>query len=177
MPNEPSSPVPPIEPLPLVIAPRPLVAKPIPPLVPAERPMSLDDAAATLLAYLPPVMTELIDALCKEHGVKPAAYLLSYCRLAYERGEVATFVAEDDVRRADTGEAVTLVSRDAVECAFCHTPFTASRVGQRFCADPDDGSMSCGRKSTLETMHAGREQYLRRTRPEREAINRVAAPR
>jgi hypothetical protein len=137
----------------------------------------LDDATAVLLNYLPPTMVELIDALCKEHHTKPAAYVLSYCRLAYERGEVATVVAEDEIRRADTGEATSLVGREAAECAFCHAPFRASRVGQRFCADPDDGSMSCGRKSTLETMHAGRERYLRQTRPERDAINKVAAPR
>ena len=159
-------------------------AKPDGPLKPpravgyaAKPPITLDEAAAGLLPYLPPPMVELIDTLCKEHHTKPAAYLLAYCRLAYDRGETAAYVAEDDARRADTGEPASLFAGTESRCAYCNTLFKPSRIGQRFCPEPDDGTPGCGRRNTLETMHAGREAYLRKTRPERDVINRIAAPR
>ena len=142
-----------------------------------SRSVTLDEAATTLMNFLPPTMVELIHALCAEHRVKPAAYVLSYCRLAYERGEVATHIAEGDVRRVDTGEPTALFDQSEQVCAYCHKPFIVVRVGQRFCLDPDDGTPGCGRRNTLDTMHAGREAYLERTRPGRALINRVAAPR
>src|SRR5262245_4607018 len=60
------------------------------PAEPAPRgPVTLDDAARTLLGHVPPPMAELITDLCAEHHRQPAEYLLSYAHLAYERGETA----------------------------------------------------------------------------------------
>lgn len=139
--------------------------------------VSLADAAERLLRELPAPMVALIRENCVAHRVPPVAYLLTYCLLAYERGETSTPLALTDAQRVAEAEAPALPEQ--AECAWCRRPFRPAVPGQRYCPDPDDGTVSCGRQAALEQVRAARLRYLDQTRPadQREAVTRQAAPR
>lgn len=120
-----------------------------------QRPESLDEAADILLRHIPREQAELITDMCADNGNTPKDYLLAYIHLAHERGETATLVSEQ--LRDDAGRpAPTLAAPVAGQCEFCGATFTAARRGQRFCPDPADATVSCGRLATLRDLHAKR---------------------
>ena len=45
---------------------------------------------------------------------------------------------------------------DGSVCEQCGKPLVQPHRGQRFCPDPDDGRLSCGRLHSLAVLHAHR---------------------
>ena len=115
-------------------------------------PVTLDEASAVFMAHIRPEQAELIRVLGAETGFTPANYLLGYAKVAHERGETAAMYDERVRYDRDTAGPQTVVpDLDATgTCEQCAAIFTPSRVKQRFCPDPDDGTVSCGRAWTLE---------------------------
>ena len=113
-------------------------------------PTTLADAAAIFLRHLPVPMVELITEMCQTEHRQPAQYLLSYMKLAYDRGETSFFMPEDDLHVffAHAGQSAPTLAPTV--CEQCHATFAPTRLGQRFCPDPDDGSISCGRQNGLD---------------------------
>ncbi|HAM54107.1 MAG TPA: hypothetical protein DCQ64_01300 [Candidatus Rokubacteria bacterium] len=123
-----------------------------------DPPSHLDGAAEVFLAHLDAGHRDLIRDLCTDNVATPSDYLLTYIRLAYDRGEASSL--EPELRRAQDGEGMPRKGlRGEVPpgtCAFCGKTFEATRQGQKYCPDPDDGSAGCGRKATLRELHAHR---------------------
>ena len=136
--------------LPLDREPTPLIGRP----VPMPKP-TLDEAAEIMLKHLPTTLVEKLRELCREYQVSPAAYLLSYAKLADDRGELSINIAADD---RELGQApVPLPIAETAQCAYCKADFKPVRAGQRFCPEPDDWSVvSCGRKALLDELHKRR---------------------
>jgi hypothetical protein len=118
----------------------------------ARDPVTLDEASAVFMAHIRPEQAELIRVLGAETGFTPANYLLGYAKVAHERGETAAMYDERVRYDRDTAGPQTVVpDLDTTgTCEQCAAIFTPSRVKQRFCPDPDDGTVSCGRAWTLE---------------------------
>lgn len=135
-------------------------------------PLTLDAAAIVLLQHLPPQHVELIRELCVENERRPVDYLLSYVRLAFERGETAVHIGDDTMVEAASGAVAAAIPPAAsARCAHCGTEFVPARRGQQFCTDAH------GREASLGMIRQQRAAYLQRTRPERASVNAVAAPR
>ena len=141
----------------------------VPPAPASLAPTTLADAAVIFLRHLPEPMVDLITEMCQTEHRQPAQYLLSYMKLAYDRGETSFFMPEDDLHVffAHAGQsAPTLVP---TVCEQCHATFAPARLGQRFCPDPDDGSISCGRQHGLD--------IIWKTRPRQPSAARATAMR
>lgn len=134
-------------------------------------PLTPNAAAEVILSLLPESQRFLILDIAKDKGRTPLDFILSYCRLAEERGETSSLIAEEVVQEEPVRYTTTLQqqSSEYVVCAFdgCRKSFIPTRRGQRFCPDPEDGTMSCGRKATLQETHKRRPQAaLRRQSPQ-----------
>lgn len=129
--------------------------QPAPPPASVE---TLDAAAELFLRRLPEHQVELIRELAKDRSTTPAAFLLSYAKLAHERGETAVLIAEPDLESVKQPPPPAPGVVGAV-CAHCGKPFEPSRQGQRFCPEPVDG-LSCGRQALLAEIHMRRAQRL-----------------
>lgn len=118
--------------------------------------MTPDAAASLLVDCLDPVQAELIRRLCKEEGKRPIQYLLSYASLAYDHGNTAVAIPEDDPRVSGT-LAQGAVGR-SVLCGWCGKPFTATRAGQKFCPPTVDETvtLSCGKQAAMAQIKAQR---------------------
>lgn len=133
--------------------------------LPATNPMPTPAGAADMiLSLLPEAQRNLILDCAQEHGRPPLDFILSYCKLADERGETPTLVAEsvaedDDARLFPKSVGPSPIGQTA-RCEYepCGKTVTLTRRGQRFCPDPDDGTEGCGRKSTLAELHKRRPQ-------------------
>lgn len=125
-----------------------------PPSQPATT-MGLDAAAEVLLRHLPPALVEKLRELCREYQTSPAAYLLSYAKLADDRGELSVFLSPDD-RALGTPQELPPMPEIAA-CEYCKSPFKPSRTGQKYCPEPADWSqVSCGRKALIDELHRRR---------------------
>lgn len=133
----------------------------VPPVTPPAGPPSLAEAAEVLLNHLEPEHQQLVREFCVEFSRRPSDYLLSYARLAYDRRESQILVGRH-LLHEDTGPLALTPAEKVAKCEFCGQTFERSRVGQRFCPDPDDGSESCGRKQTQRESHERREARRRR---------------
>lgn len=123
----------------------------------ASPPSDLDGAATVFLAHLDVGHQDLIRDLCKEHGASPADYLLTYIRLAYDRGEASSL--EPELRRASDEATPRKTARGEIApgiCGFCGKTFEPTKPGQKYCPDPDDGTPGCGRQATLRALHEHR---------------------
>jgi len=120
------------------------------------REVTLEDAGEIFLAHIEPAQAALIRDLCREHARQPYEYVLSYVYLAHERGETATMVGETVLERQAPASGTAFT--DALVCEHCGKPLAASKRGQRFCPDPDDGTAGCGRQHELARLHAHRAQ-------------------
>mgnify|MGYP001603043151 CR=1 FL=1 len=122
---------------------------------------TLDQAAEVLLRHLPANLVEKLRELCREYQVSPAAYLLSYAKLADDRGELSINLAPDD---RELGNAPTpLPVPEIAQCAYCKADFKPARAGQKFCPEPEDWSVvSCGRQSLLDELHKRRPPEAQR---------------
>ena len=127
-----------------------LVGKPV--SLPAP---TLDEAAEVMLRHLPAALVEKLRELCSEYRVSPAAYLLSYAKLADDRGELSINLSSDD---RELGNApVPIPVPEIAQCAYCKADFKPVRVNQKFCPEPEDWSIaSCGRRALLEELHKKR---------------------
>ena len=125
------------------------------------KPVSLDAAAEVMLRHLPANLVEKLRELCREYQVSPAAYLLSYAKLADDRGELSINLAPDD---RELGNAPTpLPVPEIAQCAYCKADFKPTRAGQKFCPEPEDWSVvSCGRQSLLDELHKRRPPEAQR---------------
>ena len=112
--------------------------------------LNVDTACEVILQHIRPEQADLIRALCMEHGLRPSHYILSYCRLAHERGETSSMIDERVRYDRDTASAPTRTVLASGQCEYCGRPFAATRPSQRFCPDREDGLPSCGRLWTLE---------------------------
>lgn len=137
-----------------------LIGRNDPPAV-QQREVSLDAAAEVLLRHLPPSLVERLRDLCREYRTSPAAYLLSYAKIADDRGELGIFISPDDINLG-TALAPEQVAPSAT-CAHCKSPFTPTRAGQRYCPEPEDWSkLSCGRLALLDELHKKRPPEAQR---------------
>lgn len=126
-----------------------------PPSQPAAVTVTLDAAAEVLLTHLPPELVEKMRELCQEYQTSPAAYLLSYAKLANDRGELSVYLSPDD-RNLGTAIAQPPVPTTA-QCEFCKKTFKPERPGQKFCPEPEDwDQLSCGRQALLAELHKRR---------------------
>ena len=133
---------------------------------------TIDDAAVVFLRYLHPAQAELILAICEEEHRRPSQYLLGYAALAYDRGETAQFLAEDDHRAVDATARAFVGA--TLPCAWCNQPFIAARPGQKYCPDPAESAvMSCGKQATQAELHQRRP---RKAAPARQAAMRGVQP-
>mgnify|MGYP001565845511 CR=1 FL=1 len=139
----------------------------VPPAPPVRQPDTLTEAATVFLRHLPEPMVDLITDLCRTENRQPAQYLLSYMKLAYDRGETAFFMPEDDLTVYFAQPHQTAPTLAPTKCEQCSAVFAPTRLGQRFCPDPDDGSISCGRQHGLD--------IIWRTRPRVAGKQRQAA--
>lgn len=129
-----------------------------PPPIPSPRAVSLDDACEVILRVIDESQAALIRSLCQESRQSPSAYILSYIKLANERGETGVVTQEVMADRP-----VSLAPLESVAtCQFCGKPFVPARAGQRFCPDlADDGvTLSCGKRAHLEEVHGKRKREL-----------------
>lgn len=134
---------------------RGLTADPSP--SPERPPMELDRAADAFLCALPTAFRDLILDLCREEHRSPAQYLLSYCHLAYERGEVNVLL--DESTWNDAVGSVPGTPLEAPKCEHCGAEITGARRGQRYCFDRvDDPGASCGRQASLVAIQAKRRR-------------------
>src|SRR3990167_7877276 len=69
-----------------------------------DPPSHLDAAAEVFLAHLDAGHRDLIRDLCMENVATPSDFLLTYIRLAYDRGEASSL--EPELRRAQDGGGV-----------------------------------------------------------------------
>ena len=132
-----------------------LISKDAPSPPPSQPIMTLDAAAEVILRHLPVAMVEKIRELCREYQTSAAAYLISYAKLAEDRGELSVFLAPDD-RALGTAQELPPVPEKA-ECMYCKKAFKPDRVGQKFCPEPADWNVvSCGRAALLDELHRRR---------------------
>ena len=132
------------------------------PLVLAQKSApTLDEAAEVMLRHLPAALVEKLRELCSEYRVSPAAYLLSYAKLADDRGELSINLSSDD---RELGNApVPIPVPEIAQCAYCKADFKPTRVNQKFCPEPEDWSIaSCGRQALLEELHKRRPPEAQR---------------
>ena len=132
------------------------------PLVLAQKSApTLDEAAEVMLRHLPAALVEKLRELCSEYRVSPAAYLLSYAKLADDRGELSINLSSDD---RELGNApVPIPVPEIAQCAYCKADFKPARVNQKFCPEPEDWSIaSCGRRALLEELHKRRPPEAQR---------------
>ena len=122
---------------------------------------TLDEAAEVMLRHLPAALVEKLRELCSEYRVSPAAYLLSYAKLADDRGELSINLSSDD---RELGNApVPIPVPEIAQCAYCKADFKPARVNQKFCQEPEDWSIaSCGRRALLEELHKRRPPEAQR---------------
>ena len=135
------------------------------PGTPRPEPPTPAKAAEIILGLLPEGQRNLIVDVAQEHGRHPLDFILSYCKLADERGETATLIAEqvtdDEEQFKYTQGHVQSPTGQYVPCEYegCRKPFLMVKRGQKFCPDPEEGE-SCGRKAALEALHKRRPQTL-----------------
>ena len=142
--------------LPLDREPMPLVGRP----VPLPKP-TLDEAAEVLLQHLPTVLVEKLRELSREYRVSPAAYLLSYAKLADDRGELSINISSDDRELGNAPEQLPVP--ETAKCAQCGSTFKPARAGQKYCPEPEDWNVvSCGRKALLDELHKRRPPEAQR---------------
>ena len=139
------------------------------PAAPARPADTLAEAATIFLRHLPEPMVDLITDLCRTENRQPAQYLLSYMKLAYDRGETAFFMPEGDLAVYFAQPHQTAPMLVPTPCEQCRAVFMPTHLGQRFCPDPDDGSISCGRQHGLD--------IIWKTRPRVAGAQRQAAMR
>lgn len=119
---------------------------------------SIDIAAGVFLSYLEPEHRKFITELATETKRSPAAYIMSYIKLAHDRGETAIPVAE----AVDPSTQLPLAFANGIEaspilCEWCQRPFTPAQDGQRYCPTPEQGE-SCGRQASLAAVRAARNK-------------------
>jgi hypothetical protein len=124
-----------------------------------------EGAAHIILEMLPKEQRDLIVDCAAEHERPVLDFILSYCKMAEERGETALLIAEgmlddDTGRPATPGPKIVSPIGQIQPCDYCKKSFTVEKRGQKFCPDPDNGQPSCGRLSTLEELHRKRPQTL-----------------
>ena len=142
--------------VPLNNEPMPLVGRP----VPMPKP-TLDEAAEVLLRHLPTTLVEKLRELSREYQVSPAAYLLSYAKLADDRGELSINIAPDDRELGNAPEQLPVP--ETAKCAQCGSTFKPARAGQKYCPEPEDWNVvSCGRKALLDELHKRRPPEAQR---------------
>lgn len=117
---------------------------------------SVDIAAGVFLSYLEPDHRKFILDLANENGRSPAAYIMSYIKLAHDRGETAIPIAE----AVDPSTHRSFITPNNAEvdpplCEWCQRPFTPTQDGQRYCPPPAEGE-SCGRQASLAAVRAAR---------------------
>lgn len=135
---------------------------------PGPAPQSLADAADIIMAALPEHQRQLILDVAQERGRRPHDFILSYCKMADERGETPSLIAEQITDEED-GRPFAPATKfqspigQAAICAWepCGKAITISRRGQKYCPDPDDGTEGCGRKASLAEIHKRREEKTR----------------
>ena len=142
--------------VPLNNEPMPLVGRP----VPMPKP-TLDEAAEVLLRHLPTTLVEKLRELSREYQVSPAAYLLSYAKLADDRGELSINIAPDDRELGNAPAQLPVPETDT--CKQCGAAFKPARIGQKYCPEPEDWTIvSCGRKALLDELHKRRPPEAQR---------------
>lgn len=119
---------------------------------------SVDVAAGVFLSYLEPEHRQFIVELAEDTKRSPAAYIMSYIKLARDRGETAIPVAE----ALDPAASRPLALANGVEaspilCEWCQRPFLPVQEGQRYCPTPEQGE-SCGRQASLAAVRASRNK-------------------
>lgn len=119
---------------------------------------SVDVAAGVFLSYLEPEHRKFIVELAEETKRSPAAYIMSYIKLAHDRGETSIPVAE----ALDPTMQLPLALANGVDaptllCDWCQRPFTPAQDGQRYCPTPENGE-SCGRQASLAAVRAARNK-------------------
>lgn len=121
---------------------------------------SIEVAAHVFLSYLEPEHRKFIIDLAADAHRSPAAYIMSYIKLAHDRGETAIAVSEllDPSTTKPMG-TVPNVEPVMSTCEWCQRPFTPQQEGQRYCPPPDEGE-SCGRQASLAAVRAKRHKTL-----------------
>lgn len=121
-------------------------------------PVSLDAAAAVLLAQLDSEHQMLIQECARETGRPISAYLLSYIHMAREMGRTAKPLPEY-LERGSTQpvvDATPAPTPSLAECRWCHRSFTPTLEGQQYCPNPDDGSEPCAKQAALAEIRTRR---------------------
>lgn len=132
-------------------------ARSAPPAPLAPRDITLHEAAEVILAHLAPDHRTLLLAIAADLGHPVEAFIMSYCHIAYDRGETAMVLGD----RIPDGPARAVVNQPPSGCEMCGKPI---KCGTRYCPEPDDGTPGCGRQAGLRIMHQKRPPEGRRTR-------------
>ena len=138
----------------------------------APAPPTLDAATSVFLAHIDPDQRNLLLSLCQETNAHPSDYLLSYVKLAHERGETSMLLSEqgragftpDPVAYAAIGQGMTPT------CQFCHQPFQATRPGQIYCPTAPEGEESCSRKAALAELRGKRDARLTTKKDDKDVL-------
>ena len=126
-----------------------------PPLNPSTQ--TIRDAAMTILEHLRPGSRDVVLDLCKMSGRPPEDYVLSWCQLVEDQGNLSYVLGERQLEH-DRDQSKALTEPPAAVpghkvCEFCGSAYKPHSTDQRFCPDPKDGTPSCGRKAYLRQIH------------------------
>ena len=133
-----------------------------PPSVPTVAPLTLESASQVFLAHVDADQRNLILSLCQENHQQPWDYLLSYIKLAQERGETSTLLSEQSRGEIlpDPGAMAAIGQATISTCQFCGQTFQATRPGQIYCPTVAEGEESCSRKAGVAEIRAKRERRM-----------------
>lgn len=134
-------------------------------------PLDLEAACELVIENLQPHSQQIINEMRQTHGRSAADYILSYCRLVEDQGNVSFCLSEQHLARSQDQQLVPK-KPGAKACEFCGTLFTPKRSDYRFCPDPEDGSVPCGRKFFLDQVHKVVPREVQGLEPETETILR-----